>query len=144
MVGAIVIRNNLFSHLPMPKSELLPGVSPDRCLPQSACDAHGTMRGARRRAVVRDTLQIALLMAVNYLFMYWPASRMPFLERKESLLLLALVNGLVIVSVVLTRLIPRWTARRVAETWSRSEQEILRQQLSRDASRRTSAALRRP
>jgi hypothetical protein len=127
----------------MPKTELLPGVSPDRCLPQSACDARGTMRGARRKAVVRDVLQIALLMSVNYLFMYWPASRMPFLERKESLLLLAMVNGLVILSVVFTRVMPRWTARRVAETWSRSEQEMLRKQLSRDASRRTSAASRR-
>lgn len=105
----------------MPKPKLLPGVAPSDCPPVVVCDAHATIRRARTRAVVRDFLQITLVLAVDYLFVYWPSSRFPFLDRGQSLMFLRGVNILIVGEMWLARALPKWWARRIAGTWSRSE-----------------------
>ena len=106
-------------HMP----ELLPGVTTDRCPPSVVCDARAAIRKARRRALLRDVVLIALVAAVDYLFFRWPESRMPFLDRGDSLLLLRAVNVLVIADLWLMRALPKWSARRIASTWCRTERE---------------------
>jgi hypothetical protein len=107
----------------MPTRELLPGVTADSCPPRVVCDAHTAIRKARRRAMLRDAVQIALLLAVDYLFIHWPDSRMPFLEREASLVFLRGVNVIAVADLWLTRALPKWWAKRIAETWSRAERE---------------------
>ncbi|HEX8618660.1 MAG TPA: hypothetical protein VF911_13840 [Thermoanaerobaculia bacterium] len=107
----------------MPTRELLPGVTADSCPPRVVCDAHAAIRNARRRAFLRDAVQIALLLAVDYLFIHWPDSRMPFLEREASLAFLRGVNLIAVADLWLTRALPKWWARRIAETWSPAERE---------------------
>jgi hypothetical protein len=107
----------------MPNQELLPGVVTTACPPRVVCDAHRAIRTAKRRAVMRDVMQLVLVAAVNVLFIHWPDARLPMLDRAESLLFLTGVNLLVIAHLWLTRLLPRWSARRIASTWCRNERE---------------------
>ena len=105
----------------MPTSDLLPGVTTRSCPPRVVCDAHAAIRRARRRAYFRHALQIALLVAVDFLFVYWPDSRLPFLDRGSSLTFLRAVNAAIIADLWLSRALPKWTAKRIADTWSRNE-----------------------
>ena len=107
----------------MPARELLPGVTTDSCPPRVIFDAHAAIRRARRRAVLRDATEITLLLAVDYLFIHWPESRMPFMERGTSLAFLRAVNFVAVADLWLTRALPKWSARRIAGTWSRRERE---------------------
>jgi len=114
----------------MPTRELLPGVIADSCPPTVVCDARAALRSARRRAFVRDAIQISLLIAVDWLFVHWPDSRLPFADRAHSLTMLRGMNAMIIGDVWLSRALPRWWARRVASTWCRSEREKFQRQLS--------------
>ena len=105
----------------MPQHELLPGVTTPDCPPRVVCDAHGAIRRARQRAVVRDFLQVSLVLGVDYLFMHWPRSRFPFLDRDHSLAFLRGMNVFLVVQLGLARALPNVWARRVAATWSRGE-----------------------
>lgn len=107
----------------MPKNELLPGVSTTSCPPRVVCDAHRAIRSARRRVWLRDGLQVALLLAVDYLFVHWPESRMPFMDREASLAFLRGMNVVIVAHVWLARALPKWSARRIAATWCRAERE---------------------
>jgi hypothetical protein len=107
----------------MPKNELLPGVSTTSCPPRVACDAHAAIRRARRRVWIRDGVQLALLLGVDWLFVHWPDSRMPFAERTTSLAFLRGANLMIFGHVWLTRALPKWTAKRISATWCRSERE---------------------
>ncbi len=107
----------------MTTPELLPGVTTDSCPPRIACDARAAIRRARRRAIVRDVVLIVLVAAVDYLFIYWPDSRMPFLDRAGSLMLLRWLNVFLVADLWLMRALPKWWARRIAETWCRAERE---------------------
>ena len=107
----------------MPTRELLPGVSEDSCPPRVACDARAAIVAARRHALLRDSLQIALLLAVDYLFIYWPESRVPLLSRAASLTFLWGFNVMVVAGLWLTRALPKWRTRRIAATWCRSERD---------------------
>jgi hypothetical protein len=107
----------------MPKDEMLPGVSTRSCPPRVACDAHSAIRRARRRVWVRDGVQIVLLLAVDWLFVHWPESRIPFADRGTSLAFLRGVNVAIFAHVWFTRALPRWNARRISATWCRSERE---------------------
>ncbi len=107
----------------MPKPELLPGVKTATCPPPIVCDAHAAIRRARRGAIARDVSQIVLIAAVDYLFVHWPDSRMPFLDRAQSLTFLRGINALVVADLWLSRALPKWWAKRIAETWSRRERE---------------------
>jgi hypothetical protein len=116
----------------MPTRELLPGVTTAACPPNVVCDASLAIRKARRRTLMREGIQIVLLLAVDYLFVYWPDSRLPFADRALSLAVLRALNAIVIADLWLSRALPRWTARRISSTWCRSEQErFLRQSSSK-------------
>ncbi len=106
----------------MPTSDLLPGVTDRSCPPRVVCDARAAIRSARRRVWLRDALQITLLASVDFLFVYWPDSRMPFLDRGSSLTFLRAVNAAIVADLWLTRALPKWWAKRIADTWSRTEQ----------------------
>lgn len=110
----------------MPTRDLLPGVTADSCPPVVVCDARAAIRSARRRAMLRDATQISLLVAVDYLFMHWPDSRFPFLDRGMSLTFLRAVNVIAVADLWLTRALPKFMARRIASTWSRRERERVR------------------
>jgi len=107
----------------MPTNELLPGVSTTTCPPRVVYDAHTAIRRARRRAWWRDGMQLALLVAVDWLFVYWPESRMPFLDRGQSLAFLRGMNAVLLAHIWLSRALPKWWAKRIASTWCRSERE---------------------
>src|SRR5688572_23990804 len=68
---------NSYSHIvvapaAMPKIDLLPGVTSRSCPPRVVIDAHAAIRKARHRAMLRDAMQVILLVAVDYLFVHWP------------------------------------------------------------------------
>ena len=107
----------------MPTRELLPGVTTASCPPDVVCDAHAAYRKARRRAMVRDAVQIALLVGVDWLFVHWPDSRLPFADRELSLATLRGLNAGFVAHLWLSRALPRWQARRMATTWCRAERE---------------------
>ena len=113
----------------MPRRELLPGVTADSCPPSVVCDAHAAIRKARRRAIARDVAQIVLLAAVDYLFLRWPESHVPYMDRAHSLVALQAINLVIVADVWLTRALPMWTARRIASTWCRSEREKFQRRL---------------
>lgn len=120
---------NSYSHFAvatgMPR-DLLPGVTTDSCPPRVVCDARTAIRNARRRAWLKDALQLSLLLAVDYLFVHWPESRLPFMDRATSLDALRVVNLLIVADLWLTRAVPKWWARKIAGTWSRRERERFR------------------
>jgi hypothetical protein len=107
----------------MPKDQLLPGVSTTSCPPRVVCDSHAAIRRARRRVWVRDGVQLVLLLAVDWLFVHWPDSRIPFADRNTSLAFLRGANVMILGHLWLVRAMPKWTAKRIAATWSRSERE---------------------
>lgn len=106
----------------MANPSLLPGVSGDRVPPPIRCNARSEIRRARRSALFRDGFQLALLLSVDMLFLTWPGSHFPLLGREASLDLLRMVNLLAVAALVISRAFPRWSARRVANTWCRREQ----------------------
>ena len=107
----------------MPKHELLPGVSTTTCPPRVVCDAKSEIRRARRRVWIRDGVQLALLIGVDWMFVYWPDTRMPFADRATSLAFLRGANVAILGHMWLVRSMPKWTAKRIASTWCRSERE---------------------
>ena len=107
----------------MPNPELLPGVTDDSCPPRVVCDAKAAIRKARRRAIVRDAVLVVLVAAIDYLFIYWPEARLPFLDRLSSLTVIRWVNVLLVADLWLMRSLPKWWAKRISETWCRAERE---------------------
>jgi hypothetical protein len=103
----------------MPKNELLPGVSTRACPPRVVCDAHAAIRRAKRRIWLRDGVQLVLLLAVDWLFVYWSDSRVPFADRETSLAFLRGANVVIIGHLWLARALPKWNAKRISATWSR-------------------------
>jgi hypothetical protein len=105
----------------MTRKELLPGVTSSECPPSIVCDSRTSIRRARLRATARDIAQILLLAGVDYLFIDWPGTHLPFMNRHDSLLVVAAVNAATLTWLWMSRLVPRWTARRIAATWSHTE-----------------------
>ena len=130
-LAALLVGRNSYSQFAvptsaMPKPQLLPGVTTSECPPRIVCDAHSAIRRARRLAYLREGLQVVLLVAVDYLFVHWPESRVPFLDRADSLTFLCGINALIVADLWLSRAMPRWQAKRIASTWCRSEREKFR------------------
>lgn len=100
---------------------LLPGVSDAAVPPPVVIDSRVVVARARRRAIVRDTVDFLLLVCVDGLFLRWPGAHVPFLDRGDSLTVVVGLNVMLIAYLWLARSIPRWTARRVATTWSLAE-----------------------
>ena len=110
----------------MRKNELLPGVSPRKSPPDVRCDARETIRAARMKAALQELMQVAFLLLIDAMFVYWPESRVPFLDRGETLTLLRIANIVILADLLLTRLMPQIRARRVATTWSDAERKLIR------------------
>ena len=105
----------------MSRDPLLPGVTTSAVPPIATCDTRVEIERARRRALTRDFFQIALLVAVDTLFVRWPYAHIPMLERETSLALLRSLNVAVGAHLWLERALPRWSARRIASTWCTRE-----------------------
>ena len=100
---------------------LLPGVSDAGVPPPIVIDSRVVVARARRRAVGRDIVNFLLLVCVDGLFLRWPHAHVPFLDRGDSLMIVVGLNAILIACLWLARSMPRWTARRVATTWSLAE-----------------------
>jgi hypothetical protein len=103
------------------RRSLLPGVSDAGAPPPVVIDSRVVVARARRRAIVRDVIDLLLLVCVDGLFLRWPLAHVPFLDRHDSLLVLLGLHAVLAGYMGLARLMPRWTARRVAATWSLPE-----------------------
>jgi hypothetical protein len=86
-------------------------------------DSRRVVVRARRLAIARDVAQIALLVAVDWLFQNWPSTHIPLLDRIDSLTLLGIVNMVTIAHVWACRAVPRWRAYRISATWCARERE---------------------
>lgn len=100
---------------------LLPGVSDAGAPPPVVIDSRAVVAKARRRAIVRDVIDLLLLVCVDGLFLRWPHAHVPFLDRHNSLLVLLALNAMLAGYVWLARAIPQWKARRTAGTWCLAE-----------------------
>ena len=100
---------------------LLPGVSDTAVPPPVVIDSRVVVARARRRAIVRDTVDFLLLVCVDGLFLRWPHAHVPLLDRGDSMTVVVGLNAMLIGYLWLARSMPRWTARRVATTWSLAE-----------------------
>jgi hypothetical protein len=105
----------------MKREDLLPGVTVTDFPPVAVYDARRAIRRARRKAVIYDAAQLLLLAGVDWLFFRWPSAHVPMLDRHDSLLVVGAMNILMAAYIWLARAFPRWSARRVASTWSPSE-----------------------
>ena len=103
------------------RRSLLPGVADVRTPPAVVFHSQKVIAGARRRAAIRDVLDLLLLASVDGLFLRWPLARVPGLDRVDSLLLLAAMNAMLLGYIWLSRALPRWSARRIASTWCVAE-----------------------
>ena len=103
------------------RPSLLPGVLDSRTPPAVVFQSRTVIAGARRRAAVRDVLDLLLLVGVDGLFLRWPSAHVPGLDRLDSLLLLAAMNAMLVGYIWLARAVPRWKAQRVAATWCIAE-----------------------
>jgi hypothetical protein len=109
----------------MTRRDLLPGVTPEVSAPPVVFESARVIRRARRLAMLRDALDLLLLVAVDTLFIRWPSARVPLLDRHQSLLLLLAVNVALLAYLWIARKLPQWSARRVAATWSDAERQRL-------------------
>lgn len=104
------------------RRNLLPGVSPSEAAPEVVFESRRVITSARRRAIIRDVFDVLLLVGVDWLFIRWPHAHVPTLDRDQTALIVAAANALVITYIWTSRAFPRWRARRVASTWSSTEQ----------------------
>jgi hypothetical protein len=101
----------------MARRDLLPGVRTDSCPPRVISDCRREIVRARRRATTCDIAQLMLLVGVDWMFARWPFAHVPSMDRKDSMLVLVGLHALVVTQMALTRMFPRWSARRIATTW---------------------------
>lgn len=101
----------------MTRRDLLPGVTSNECPPRVVANTRETIIRARRRAVLRDLANVLLLAGVDYVFLNWPSTHIPALSREASVMFLAALNATVGTQMLISRMLPRWTARRIATTW---------------------------
>jgi len=100
---------------------LLPGVLAGKPLRPVIIDGSREIRRARVRAGLRDLLDLSALLVVDYLFVKWPHTHVPFLTRHDSLIILVTANFLFVCWALIARNLPRWRAHRIASTWSSKE-----------------------
>jgi hypothetical protein len=104
-----------------PARQLLPGVKHAESPPHVVFQSRSVVVRARRRALLRDVADLMLLIAVDVLFVRFPQTHVPLLDRRNSLWLLLALNATLIAYVWFARALPRWRARRVAATWTADE-----------------------
>ena len=105
----------------MRRPVLLPGVADAECPPIVVSDTRTAITQARRRAALHDALHLVLIASVDALFLHFPSTHIPMLDRHDSLLLLGAVNGAMVAWLWLARVLPRLFARRIASSWSVAE-----------------------
>lgn len=102
--------------------DLLPGVKQQGVPPTPAArDLASVIQKARFKRLVRDVVDVLLLLLVDVLFLAWPGSHVPFLSRQVSGNLLILAHLAVMAHWIITRSAPGLRAKRIAETWSSDE-----------------------
>ena len=105
----------------MDNRNLLPGVTTGGYEPKVRCDSRPIIVRARRLTMLREAAQLLLVVAVDWLFVRWPLSHVPVLDRHESVLLVVLFNAIVLAHVIVSKQLPQWSAKRIAATWSAAE-----------------------
>ena len=106
--------------------DLLPGVSgPERVGPLPQFHPHEAIDRVRRQVALRQALDGATLLLLDALAYLWPQSRLPFLGRDASVMLLVAVNLAFVAALIISRKLPEWRARRVAATWCEQERRKL-------------------
>ena len=100
---------------------MLPGIAAAACAPSVMFDSRRAIARARRRAALRDFVQLLLVVGVDWMVVRWPYSHVPAMGRPGSVLLVALLNAAVLTHLIVSRTFPRWSARRIAATWCLSE-----------------------
>lgn len=105
----------------MATRDLLPGVRPDACPPRVVVTTRREIVRARIRATLRDVAQILLLVGVDYFFLQNGSTHIPLMNRTDSFVVLAALNAAVLTQIVLSRVLPKWSARRIASTWCLAE-----------------------
>lgn len=101
----------------MARGDLLPGVATAPSPPPVLVDSRSAVRRARRRAAVRDISQLFLVGGVDWIFLHWPYTHVPSMDRPHSVLVVALLNAALLTHIIVVRTFPRWSARRIAATW---------------------------
>ncbi len=103
---------------------LIPGVQGrDVVPPRPVFNANQQIEAARKRAAIRDGIDIAVLVAVDIFYLAWPAARIPFLSRDTTMWVLVTLHALVVLSWFRSRLYAKWRASRISSTWSDRERE---------------------
>ena len=106
----------------MARRDLLPGIgAAEGCPPVAVVDSRRDIARARRRAAFHDVAQVVLLAGLDWLFIHWPYAHVPSFDRAHSLVIVVLLNVGVVVHAIVSRMLPRWSARRIATTWRLSE-----------------------
>ena len=105
----------------MPRMDLLPGVS-HGSEPRVHCDSRSIIRDARYAALIRDAMQLTLVLAVDAALLLYPTCRLPYLDHRMTVIVLAIGSFLSVGCVIASRYLPTMRARRIARTWSTSEQ----------------------
>jgi hypothetical protein len=101
---------------------LLPGVTgPDQVPPSRGVNARASIAAARRRCLLRDAADLAILLLIDALFFLWPAAKLPFVSRDGTLLVLLALHLLLAAVWFGTRWYPAWKAERIAASWSEEE-----------------------
>lgn len=101
---------------------LLPGVKQQSVPPTPvARNLASVVHQARYKRLVRDVVDVLLLLLVDVLFLSWPDSHIPFLSRQVSGNLLVLAHLALMTHWLITRALPRYRARQIAATWSPRE-----------------------
>ena len=106
----------------MGQSERLPGVEGKRPIsPNRAAGAAVVIRKARRDALRRDAIDAFILAAVDLFFLRWPDAHIPFFDRGQTMIVLALLHAAIVTAWVVSRRFPAWRARHIARTWCQRE-----------------------
>ncbi len=105
----------------MARRELLPGIAAEDCPPAVVFDSRRAIARARRRAAFHDFSQLLLLTGVDWMFVHWPYTHVPSMDRAHTVLVVALLNAVLLTHIIVVRTFPRWSARRIATTWCLSE-----------------------
>ena len=110
----------------MERRDILPGVNKTNTPPAVVFHSLQAIRAARLRAMLIDGAQLVLMAGVDYLFVRFPLTHIPFADRHRSVQLLVAANVLMILYIALARTLPRWKARRIAKTWAVEEKARFR------------------
>lgn len=109
------------------RAQLLPGVRGQELQNFNATRNFASeIARARVQANRRDLVDVLLLLLVDLLFVSWEQATVPFLSRDVTVSLLLLLHVGIALSVFRTRILPSFTARRIASTWSSVERQRIR------------------